>query len=160
MAKTEKPTDEKATAEEKARQQTIERARMSPAERAKADREAAAKARETGVDAAAIADKQAKIDALKAEIAELEKPIPVEFPKMLYHAQQPARIVNSQQEHDDLLAREDGWVESTAELPDAAKQPSTDTVRAATGAPSDHAPTSARVTAPAAEKPPSAKDRG
>jgi hypothetical protein len=37
----------------------------------------------------------------------------VEYPKFLYHAAEPARIVGSDSEHDALGA---GWVESPAEL--------------------------------------------
>lgn len=62
-----------------------------------------------------VQDRQAEIAKLQAEIDELSKPPLAEFPKMMYHPDQPAMTVTSAEQQDNLG---DGWVESLADLPD------------------------------------------
>lgn len=62
-----------------------------------------------------VADRQAEIAKLQAEIDELQKPPHAEFPKMKYHPDQPATIVNDAEQEKKLGS---GWVDSLADLPD------------------------------------------
>lgn len=68
--------------------------------------------------AGTVADRQAEIAKLQAEIDELQKPPRTEFPKMKYHPDQPATIVNDAEQEKKLG---EGWVETLADLPDAKK---------------------------------------
>ena len=61
-----------------------------------------------------VADRQAEIAKLQAEIDELQKPPRTEFPKMKYHPDQPATTVYDAEQEKKLGS---GWVDSLDELP-------------------------------------------
>lgn len=63
-----------------------------------------------------VAEREAKIAALQAEIAELQKPEPVPFPKWKYHPEQPAGVVVNDADAEQKLGA--GWVDSPADFPD------------------------------------------
>ena len=61
-----------------------------------------------------VADRQAEIAKLQAEIDELQKPPHAEFPKMKYHPDQPATTVYDAEQEKKLGS---GWVDTMDELP-------------------------------------------
>jgi hypothetical protein len=71
-------------------------------------------AREKLLKEGSVADRQAEIVKLQAEIDELQKPPKVEYPKMKYHPDQPATTVTSAEQEKKLGS---GWVDSLADLP-------------------------------------------
>jgi hypothetical protein len=73
-----------------------------------ADAADAAAAAKTAPDLT-IEEKRAKIAALEAEIAALQVPAPIPFPKWIYYADGSSRVVQSQ---DDLDKADAGWAET------------------------------------------------
>ena len=118
MAKVE-PTDKEL---EKDAKDAHARAPKDPAD--------AARARRAELDkGGSVADRQAEIAKLQAELDELQKPPHAEFPKMKYHPNQPATVVTSAEQEKDLG---DGWVDSLADLP-GVKERTKDAPKAAAG---------------------------
>jgi hypothetical protein len=71
-------------------------------------------AREKLLKEGSVADRQAEIAKLQAEIDELQKPPKVDYPRMKYHPDQPAATVASAEQEKKLGS---GWVDSLADLP-------------------------------------------
>jgi hypothetical protein len=81
---------------------------------ARSPKDPADAAREKLLKEGTVADRQAAIAKLQAEIDELSKPPKVEYPKTKYHPDQPATIVNDAEQEKKLGS---GWVDSLADLP-------------------------------------------
>jgi len=103
MAKVEPTKDEL----EKDAKDVHARSPKDPADAARARRAELAKG-------GTVSDRQAEIAKLQAEIDELQKPAYSEFPKMKYHASQPATTVYDAKQEEALG---DGWVDSLDQLP-------------------------------------------
>lgn len=101
---------------------------------AKAPKDPADAARAKLMKEGTVADRQAEIAKLQAEIDELQKPPRAEFPKMMYHPTQPATTVTSEEQAKNLGA---GWVDTLADLPET-KERTKDAPKAAGPAKNAH----------------------
>lgn len=99
----------------KTKRARTDKAAAANAQAPKNPRDAARQRHQTLLKSGTAADRQAKIAELQGEIEELSQPPYTEFPKMKYHPDQPATIVNDAEQEQKLGS---GWVDSLADLPD------------------------------------------